>query len=77
MPLLPDEIWTHIYKLLALDLLATERSRAATSIAAHFNPFRAVVEYTQLGSHASVRKPPTAVQNIPCSPHPDPMVGAS
>eukprot|EP00966_Prymnesium_polylepis_P166501 3849080-Prymnesium_polylepis.2 len=29
------------------------------------NPFRAVVEYTRLGSHASVRKPPTAVRKHP------------
>eukprot|EP00966_Prymnesium_polylepis_P140122 3236752-Prymnesium_polylepis.1 len=30
-----------------------------------FHPFPAVVEYTQLGSHASVREPPTAVKNHP------------
>ena len=41
LPSLPDEIWTHIYELLALDLLATECGRAArTWGTAHFQGFK-------------------------------------
>eukprot|EP00966_Prymnesium_polylepis_P048877 1131149-Prymnesium_polylepis.1 len=36
------------------------------------NPFPVVFEYTRIGSHASVRKPPTALKGHPMQPPPPP-----